>query len=393
MPHPSLPVPAASVLEALPISVVVTGGAEEGTPILYANPAFERLTGYTVEEALGKNPRMLQPSPLPAGQVAARQRMARVVSSESGGQGRILNRRKDNSAFWAEISIAPIRDASGRCVGYVGAQIDGTHRVDHDKQLMQERETAINRQVYLLDRILWAHARLAAKHSEQLCRLAAAAAPCWPDINARTLTLAAHLAYVGLVTDTEDLMGLRERGVELNEAQQVTLAQYPAIGADLLAGIPGLGAVAETIRWHLTPFNPETPAHGAPTGDAIPKTSRVLHLLQELNLLVCRMHPPAQAIAEMAKDPQRFDHALLFELSGYLPTLTQRGWPGRWEAVELPISDLMTGMIFDQDVRDRQGRLLIRKGQEINESILASLRDQARRELVSGPIRAARHCA
>lgn len=388
-----LPISAATVLEALPVSVVVTGSVEEDTPILYANGAFERLTGYTIAEALGKNPRLLQPSPLPRGQVAARRQMAEVVLSRAEGSGRILNRRKDNSAYWAEICIAPLKDDRGVTVGFVAAQLDVTQRVAMDRQLIRERNAAVDHQVSLLLQILWAHSPRAARQSERLCRLVRAAAPDCPHINPRPLALGARLAYVGLVTDTEDVLGLLSKGQELSPPQLATLHAYPEVGAELLSGLPGLEAVSEIVRWHLIPFNPAKPTPGTPVGTAIPRASRVLHVLHELDEQVARMRPPARVLAAMLKDTERFDPDIVKQLGETLPTVIAHGWPGRWEVCAMRVSQLMTGMVLDKDLHDDKGRLLIRQGQEINEAILADLQDLSRRELLRGPIRVARRCA
>ncbi len=91
--------------------------------ILYVNPAFERATGYTLEELKGQNPRILhsgRQSP------AFYRRMWRTLVSGAAWSGEFVNRRKDGSIFLEEATITPIRDASGAITSYVGVKRDVT---------------------------------------------------------------------------------------------------------------------------------------------------------------------------------------------------------------------------------------------------------------------------
>jgi PAS domain S-box-containing protein len=94
--------------------------------LLYVNPAFERVTGYSAAEAIGKNCRFLQGPATDAATVAK--------VRESIAEGRpvrvdILNYRKDGSAFWSDLSIGPIRSSDGELRGFVGACFDISDRV------------------------------------------------------------------------------------------------------------------------------------------------------------------------------------------------------------------------------------------------------------------------
>ncbi len=110
----------AAAIEETDDSVVVTDPA--GT-ILYVNPAFERVTGYTIEEALGQNPRILKSGHQDAAFYAA---LWATLARGETWRGEFHNVRKDGSIYIEEASIAPVRDADGRTVSYVAVKRDVT---------------------------------------------------------------------------------------------------------------------------------------------------------------------------------------------------------------------------------------------------------------------------
>jgi PAS domain S-box-containing protein len=100
-------------------------------PLVWVNPAFERITGYRAEDALGRNCRFLQ------GEATDRptaRRLGAAIRSRARTTERLLNYRADGTAFWNEISISPVFDADRECTHYVGVQADVTQKVDADRQ-------------------------------------------------------------------------------------------------------------------------------------------------------------------------------------------------------------------------------------------------------------------
>ena len=107
-------------VEQSPASIVITSTE----PVIeYANPQFFRTTGYTPQEVLGKNPRVLQ-----SGQTAQNTYMAMWAALSAGQmwQGEFINRRKDGSLYIESATVAPLIDAAGRTTHYMGIKQDIT---------------------------------------------------------------------------------------------------------------------------------------------------------------------------------------------------------------------------------------------------------------------------
>jgi len=115
-------------------SVVITD--PHGT-ILYVNPAFERVTGYSRKEAQGKNPRILKSGRQDA---AFYEKMWAAIAGGDVWSGRFVNRRKDGSLYDEEAVISPIRDASGAIVSFVGVKRDVTEEMAAEASLRDSEE-------------------------------------------------------------------------------------------------------------------------------------------------------------------------------------------------------------------------------------------------------------
>jgi two-component system, cell cycle sensor histidine kinase and response regulator CckA len=108
----------------------------QGT-ILSVNQALERLTGYSRQELLGKNPRIFN-SGLHSAEVYAE--MWRTILARGSWQGELTNKRKDGSLRQVSITISPIVDAQGRLTHFVGIQRDVTEHKQLERQLLQAQK-------------------------------------------------------------------------------------------------------------------------------------------------------------------------------------------------------------------------------------------------------------
>ena len=101
-------------------AVVIT---DTDARIEYVNPAFERVSGYTREEAIGQNPRILKSGVQGPAFYAA---MWAALTSGHAFVGDLTNRRKDGSLFQEQAVISPVRDADGMTTSYVAVKRDVT---------------------------------------------------------------------------------------------------------------------------------------------------------------------------------------------------------------------------------------------------------------------------
>jgi two-component system cell cycle sensor histidine kinase/response regulator CckA len=137
-------------VEAAREGVVITGEESQDFPILYANTAFEALTGYARDEILSKNCRFLQGAATEPDTVVD---IRSALRDERPYAGELLNYRKDGTTFWNALSIAPIRDAKGTVTNFVGLQQDVTER-RADAERQREREARLSRQNQVLLRLM-----------------------------------------------------------------------------------------------------------------------------------------------------------------------------------------------------------------------------------------------
>ena len=104
--------------------------------ILYVNPAFTRITGYSREEAIGQTPHLLS-----SGQHGPEfyREMWKTLDAGQTWEGQIVNKRKDGSLYTEQAAISPVRDASGRVVNFVAVKRDITQQLrdEEEKEALQ----------------------------------------------------------------------------------------------------------------------------------------------------------------------------------------------------------------------------------------------------------------
>jgi sigma-B regulation protein RsbU (phosphoserine phosphatase) len=110
-----------------------------GRPLIFVNEGFERLTGYTAAEALGRNCKFLQGQDSDPGTV---EKIRSALREERDCTVELLNYRKDGTTFWNRLSITPIRDEDGELTHFIGIQSDVTER-----RLAEETLRQANRQM------------------------------------------------------------------------------------------------------------------------------------------------------------------------------------------------------------------------------------------------------
>lgn len=118
-----------TAVEQSPVTIVITNTDGE---IEYANPAFSKITGYTINEALGKNPRILKSEKTPKETFKS---LWSTIKSGNVWSGEFYNKRKDGSFFWEYAVIAPVRNKQNKITHYVAVKEDITIRKEAEEKL------------------------------------------------------------------------------------------------------------------------------------------------------------------------------------------------------------------------------------------------------------------
>ena len=115
------------VIEASNDGIVVAEQEGDDNILIYANPAFERLTGYAVDDILYRDCRFLQGEDRDQ---PALQAIREAVKNNQPCRQIIRNYRKDGTPFWNELSITPVFNEADQLTYFIGIQKDVTAEVD-----------------------------------------------------------------------------------------------------------------------------------------------------------------------------------------------------------------------------------------------------------------------
>jgi len=173
---------------ATDIAFTITDPRQEDDPLVWVNPSFSRISGYSYEESVGRNCRFLQG---PATEAASVDDLRTALQSQQPVTTTLLNYRKDGTAFWNQLSITPVFDGEGELVSFVGVQTDVTERV----RVEDDRRTAFA-------------AERAARRDAEEAHAAADAARVQAELAQSRLALMAEAtSTLSATLDMDDLLG------------------------------------------------------------------------------------------------------------------------------------------------------------------------------------------
>lgn len=140
----------AAVVDQAKVSVAIT---DLDGAIVYVNPTFEKTTGYTADEVLGENPRILKSGEQ---EPEVYEDMWRTLMAGHNWRGRLINQRKNGELYHKDTSIFPVKDVDGTVINYADVSTDVTDRV-RDQAVLQHtaNRLAALREIY--QAILEAH--------------------------------------------------------------------------------------------------------------------------------------------------------------------------------------------------------------------------------------------
>jgi PAS domain S-box-containing protein len=118
------------------MAILMTDPHRADHPVVFANDAFLHLTGYSREEALGRNCQFLQGAETDPAAVAV---IDAALDSGRGAEAEILNYKRDGAAFWNSLVISPIHDEGGKLRYFVWFQADVSAKKQAELDLMQTK--------------------------------------------------------------------------------------------------------------------------------------------------------------------------------------------------------------------------------------------------------------
>lgn len=122
-----------TVVEQSPVLIIITGN--DGC-IEYVNPKFSEVTGYSFEEALGKNPRMLKSN---SNFTCNYENLWKTILSGKAWSGIFHNKKKNGELFWESAIISPVKNHLGEITHFIGIKEDITKKVEAEKELEKYR--------------------------------------------------------------------------------------------------------------------------------------------------------------------------------------------------------------------------------------------------------------
>lgn len=245
-------------IEEAPVGVTISDAGQPDNPLIYINDAFEKLTGYTKEETIGRNCRFLQGDESDTDAVAA---MREAIDREESVSVELVNYRKNGETFWNEVDIAPVRSETSETTNFVGFQTDVTARKEAELELKREQqrlEHLLNRIEGLLQDV---HSDLVQAVNREdvesvVCERIAAEDPygfCWigvPDLSRDTIVATAQAGAwspdnaaldIDLTTDSADISPI----VETYETECVQIIDDPNDLAAIIENVPSTAMDAD----------------------------------------------------------------------------------------------------------------------------------------------------
>jgi diguanylate cyclase (GGDEF)-like protein/PAS domain S-box-containing protein len=123
------------LVESSPEGIVLVDALNPERPVIYANPGFEALTGYSAADLLGRNLRLLQGDDR---EQDGRHRLREALGKGESCRVLLRNYRKDGTVFWNEMTVLPLLDAEGRITHFAGHHRDAGERLRIDPKLTRD---------------------------------------------------------------------------------------------------------------------------------------------------------------------------------------------------------------------------------------------------------------
>jgi len=173
----------------------------------------------------------------------------------------------------------------------------------------------------------------------------------------------AMLCRIGWVILPENLQNKVAQGQALTEEEERLYRQYPEVGAELLSRIPRMERVAEAIRYQEKHYDGGGFPEDSKKGEAIPFGARLLKVVLDFDRALSAGLNHEEALGRLHWNRKHYDPRILEALEAVL------GNSETHEVIEIDVPGLADGMLLHQDITTLDGRLLVRKGQQVSPTV------------------------
>lgn len=248
--------PFAAAVRATRMAMIVTNPRLPDNPIVFANDAFVRMTGYVRNEIMGRNCRFLQGEQTDRGAVDL---IREAIATRTDISIDILNYRKDGVAFWNALYLSPVINEAGEVLFFFASQLDVTDRVDAHIRIQQEKdhfEAEVAKRTRDLQEALMTQTMLVHEvdhrvknNLQMIASLLSLQTKTITDKNARA-------AMQEMLTRVEALGTVHRRLYQSNNVERFDIAEFARdMTTDLVRG-----SARENIRLHFDVESVEVPA-------------------------------------------------------------------------------------------------------------------------------------
>lgn len=195
--------------------------------------------------------------------------------------------------------------------------------------------------------------------------------------------LTAMLSQIGCVALPGVILEKWYKGEQLTDSEKEVFLQHPQTGRKLLSNIPRLSEVAEAVAYQFKHFDGSGVPSDEKKGHHIPLPARILKLVLDYDLMLRLGYQARQCLDILRRSiSTRYDPDIFAALEAEVLSVKE-GFVVR----AIPLSELVSGMILADDVKDREGNVLIPAGYEVSEVYKLRLQNFARFNNLIEPIK------
>ena len=269
------------IFEKSPVSIVITD--HEGN-IEYVNPWFSAISGYSLEEVLGKNPRVLKSELISSDEY---EELWNVIKSGKVWSGTFKNIAKNKEEYWESSMIAPIYDESGKLTNYIAIKQEITQRVYLKEQLKQRDEQIEENFEKTLESLVGMVEKRDTYTGEHSKRVAEYAILIAKEMNLSKaecdlLYRASILHDIGKISTPDSIL---LKPSNLSSVEYKIIQEHVTTSYDILASIPMYKEIANIVAYHHERYDGTGYPKGL-KGDEIPFLSQIMIVADAFDAMV-----------------------------------------------------------------------------------------------------------